>query len=340
MTAAVIGASTLIGVGLNPQAALVPRENEPGQLLQDGSFELRGAAAPWTANGNGKGRSGTRSATVTPGHPADQNVPVAGVDGHSYRFDAWIRGLGVGQIVVGTRCPHPESQATSVRANQTWQHVSVTLAARHASACSLGVRVEGTSGAFSVDDAALTDQELHNGSFEAGVIGWTPTGTSPSAQSPTIESPSVEFTSVEDRLAPDGTHVARIRSLRVNGSVKTVVPLDLATEPFEATLSLVMRRAPSVAGAGSSTGAVPVTVALWGRCPGHDANANVQVDAGPQWAEVRVRFRFSAVVERTLIRPSGEPCELQPEIYLKRAGTSVDLDAVSVSRRTVAIRRR
>ena len=333
MSAAVIGASVLIAVGLNPEAAQIPRENEPGQLLQDGSFELRGASTPWTAHGTGKGRTGTRSATVTPGHPAGQNVPVAGVDGHSYRFDAWIKGRGAGQIVVATRCPHPESQATSVRANDAWQHVSATLEARHASACSLGVRVEGTSGAFSVDDGALTDQQLHNGSFEAGLIGWTPTAA-------TIEGPSVEIESVVDQLAPDGTHVARIRSLRANGSVKTVVPLDRATEPFEATLSLVMRRAPSVAGAAPSTGAVPVTVALWGRCPGHDAHANVQVDAGPKWTEVRVRFRFSAVVERTLIRPSGEPCELQPEIYLKRAGTSVDLDAVSVSRRTVAIRRR
>ena len=109
--------------------------------------------------------------------------------------------------------------------------------------------------------------------------------------------------------------------------------LDRSTEPFAAELRLLVRSSPV-----GAIGTVPVTVALWGRCPGYDENANVKVSAGRDWAPVTVKFRFSSAVERDLIRPSGDPCFLQPEIYLEQAGTLVDVDAVRIDRTTVALR--
>ena len=130
------------------------------------------------------------------------------------------------------------------------------------------------------------------------------------------------------------------------GSIRTMVPLDRSSEPFAATLTLLVRQVVSsgavssgaVSSTRSATSAVPIDVALWGRCPGHDENSNAHLEVGRSWTEVTVTFRFSAAVERSLIRPDGEPCLLQPEVYLRRPGATIELDRVSLYRRTVKLR--
>ena len=326
LLAVAIGLAVIAGIAVNPGSAGVPPSAQPGQLLQDGSFELR-AASPWTAVRGGAARTGNGAALVSPSHRAIQDVPVAGTDGHSYRAEAWVRGPGTGRLVMTTRCPRPEAQATAIRPSTEWHLVSATLDTAHAAACSLGVRFESTSGTISVDDVAIVDETLRNGSFEGGVADWVATNSSDGRRSAAVSS-------VTDVSAPDGTHLARVSSSVANGSIRTAMTLDRSTEPFAAELRLLVRSSP-VGGIGT----VPVTVALWGRCPGYDENANVKVSAGRAWAPVTVKFRFSPAVERDLIRPSGDACFLQPEIYLEQAGTLVDVDAVRIDRTTVALRR-
>ena len=310
----------VLGVALNPRRIALPEKATSGQLLLDGSFELA-ATSPWVGRVGGPARSGARGATVRPPRPLRQDIAIAAIDGHTYRAEAWVRGTGNGLLTIMTRCPKPESVTTPIRATGIWTQISATLDARHGTGCSLGVEIAATHGDFAVDDSSVIEDDLPNGSFETPAIPWdvAPAGASTTA------------TAVPVADAVDGTHVLRMTSAAANGSVGLEIPLDRSSEPFEATLSVMLRSV--------GPNAVPVDVAVWGRCPGHDENQNRHLQVSRAWREVRVTFRFSARVEAALIRPDGDPCRLRPEIYLRQRGT-IELDAATLSRRIVRLRRR
>ena len=339
-----LAAGTAVGVGLSPPRLRAVRVLGAQQMLEDPSVELRGAGSPWRsrvgATGAARGdrpaqasstaRSGSGAGLASPGRDLRQAIAVGASSGLSYRFEAWVRADGpraTGTLAATTRCATVERVETPFTVGRRWTLVSATLGARHADGCSLGVEVTAVSGAVLVDDAALTDVELANPSFELGRSGWR-AGNHPESVTFEVAGPPVGDPA-------DGLSVARLRSTLTGGSIAGDLVLDRSSEPFVAEVSARVRgsaRAPRSA-------TVPVTLAVFGLCGDLVTNSATNADIGGSWQTVAVRFRMSAAQEKRLIVPFADPCVLRVEIYVQRADETVEIDALSLRRTSVPTRR-